>query len=146
MSIKNGIFKETISAGNYKLMFSSTMANIDKTCLQVSRFLKSENIHIEPHLFAINLVLREGLTNAVRHGNQKDFRKQVRLTLDVSVPDLLSITIEDQGNGFNWQEAFETEPLEDLDHGRGILIMKRYFTKCAYNEKGNILFLEKRLS
>lgn len=147
MSTGTDIFDEIRNPGNFKLSFSSSMSNVDKACLRINDFLKSMDINIDPHLFAINLVLREGLTNAVRHGNQNNSNKQVFLELDVSVPHLLLMKIEDQGDGFDWQEISKiTVSEESLDHGRGMIIMKKYFTTCCFNDKGNVLYLEKRLS
>lgn len=32
---------------------------------------------------------------------------------------------------------------DEADHGRGMSIMRTYFDRFRYNEKGNILYLEK---
>lgn len=129
-----------------KIIFSSTMENIDKVCNQATEFLELNLADIKPALFSINLVIREGLTNAVRHGNVNDSSKTVQFLLTIVEKQLIRIRIEDQGNGFDWKKQQEEELPEDLDHGRGIIIMKTYFTRYSYNEKGNVLTLEKNIT
>lgn len=126
-----------------KFTFSSTMENIDQICEKASEFLRSRLKDIEQHIFPINLVLREGLTNAVRHGNQNQSKKNVKCLLKICDASRLLMTIEDEGNGFDWKKQQSAEYMESEDHGRGIIIMDTYFSRYSYNDKGNILYLEK---
>lgn len=126
--------------------FPSTMDHIDEVIIEAIDYLYMKLEDVKPHAFAINLVLREGLTNAVRHGNENNPDKNVKLSLDVSEPTVLRFAIEDEGRGFDWKQHLDAELPEDEDHGRGIIIIDSYFTRHRYNEQGNILFLEKDLS
>jgi serine/threonine-protein kinase RsbW len=57
----------------------------------------------------------------------------------------MELVIEDEGEGFDWKK-FKTQSLgEDEDHGRGLIIMKTYFNKVSYNDRGNILYLGKKI-
>ncbi|MEE4365164.1 MAG: ATP-binding protein [Desulfotignum sp.] len=125
------------------IRLSSHLENIDAACRVVTRYLLHRLAAVQrpDQLFAVNLVMREGLTNAVRHGNKNDITKDVRLTLKIVDGVSLCMEIEDQGNGFDWRKHKGSELPLAADHGRGIPIMKTYFTRYAYNEKGNILFL-----
>ncbi|MCA1794561.1 MAG: hypothetical protein LC660_11975 [Desulfobacteraceae bacterium] len=51
------------------IRFSSCMENIDAVCRAVTRYLlfRLAAVQSPDHLFAVNLVMREGLTNAVRY-------------------------------------------------------------------------------
>ena len=122
------------------------MGNIDEVCKSVTRFLESKQERISPHLFAINLVLREGLTNAVRHGNKNDPDKLVDFQLGIERGKSILLRIEDQGEGFDWNKYQSAGLPEEADHGRGLPIMETYFTHYSYNQKGNVLYLEKTLS
>ncbi|MBU1195088.1 MAG: ATP-binding protein [Proteobacteria bacterium] len=126
-------------------VFSSTLENIDVICQKTSEFLRSKIKGIESELFTINLVIREGLSNAIRHGNENDPQKKVRFLLVINSDTSIQIEIEDQGNGFDWKKQQVQALPEDEDHGRGIIIMDTYFTHYSYNEKGNILYLEKEI-
>ncbi len=126
-----------------KFNFSSTMKNIDTVCEQTNNYLRSAVDGIEKQLFSINLVIREGLTNAVRHGNAGDPGKNVKFELSLINKKIIRIMIEDEGEGFDWRERLHETPPDDQDHGRGIIIISTYFSRYSYNEKGNVLYLEK---
>lgn len=125
------------------IRFPSCLENIDAACQVVTQYLlfRLAAVQRPDQMFAVNLVMREGLTNAVLHGNKNDITKDVRVTLKIVDGVSLFIEIEDQGNGFDWRKHKGSEFPLAADHGRGIPIMKTYFTRYAYNEKGNILFL-----
>ncbi|MBF0199737.1 MAG: ATP-binding protein [Desulfamplus sp.] len=127
------------------IIFASTMENVDRTCYEAGRFLKSVVEGISAHLFSIQLVMREGLTNAVRHGNRMDAKKQVIFSIKIKQGEFIRMEIEDQGQGFNWQMEQQRDLNDDDDHGRGLVIMKQYFSSYGYNERGNLLVLEKRI-
>ncbi|MFH2060560.1 MAG: ATP-binding protein [Pseudomonadota bacterium] len=145
MSIEYDKFDVLEQADSVCFIFSSTMDNIDRVIIEAIDYLYSRTDGIKQHAFAINLVLREGLTNAIRHGNDNDPRKDVKLTVGVSDNKLIKIAIEDQGQGFDWKEHQDADLPEDEDHGRGIIIIDTYFTNHFYNDKGNILYLEKEI-
>ncbi len=146
MNRPNGVFDVKESETGIGFVFSSVMPHIDEVCERVGQYLRSVVPGIGKHLFAIHLVIREGLTNAVRHGNGGDPEKLVRFELLIDDGKKVRMRIEDQGEGFDWR-GYRTDHLSDgEDHGRGIIIMNTYFNKYAYNEKGNVLYLEKKLS
>jgi serine/threonine-protein kinase RsbW len=139
------IFNRTIKPDRLSITFSSTLENIDRICDEVSRFLDRDFKGMEAHLFSINLVIREALTNAVRHGNDLNPEKKVKFFLKIEREKEIWIIVEDQGRGFDWQKAWESPPGADDDHGRGLAIMNSYFSSCCYNKKGNRLILKKNL-
>lgn len=138
------VFEVSRASNQMSVRFSSSLSRIDRVCDTVIGFLESQGTP-SCHMFGINLVLREGLTNAVRHGNQNDPAKLVILCLRLGRGSCLKVSIEDQGRGFDWRAACRTPVGEAEDHGRGILIMDTYFDRYRYNEKGNTLYLEKNV-
>ncbi|MCF6248548.1 MAG: ATP-binding protein [Desulfobacula sp.] len=140
------IFDVFQTKDSIRCSFASTFENIDDVCHRASQFLQSRVGGIDKSLFAINLVIREGLTNAVRHGNAGDSQKNVKFSLMVENCRIIKIAIEDQGDGFDWRKQQTIKPCDGDDHGRGFLIMATYFKRYTYNEKGNILYLEKDIS
>jgi serine/threonine-protein kinase RsbW len=145
MEKETDIFKVTASKNTLDIRFSSFLEYIDEVCKTVTQFLESGHKEVVPHLFAIHLVLREGLTNAIRHGNKSDPDKLVECQLKIDNKSIY-FEIADQGEGFDWKDQQFSGFPEDEDHGRGIPIMKTYFTRYSYNQKGNRLYLEKTLS
>lgn len=146
MEKENESFEVTASRGKLHIRFPSFLKYIDQTCTVVGRFLASKQEGIDPHMFAINLILREGLTNAVRHGNKNDPDKLVDVQLEIDRGNRIIIKIADQGDGFDWKKQQCPLVPEEADHGRGIRIMETYSTRYSYNSKGNLLCLEKVIS
>ena len=145
MEKETDIFEVTASKDNLHIRFSSFLEYIDEVCKTVTQFLGSDQKELAPHLFATNLVLREGLTNAVRHGNKNDPDKLVDFQLKIDNKSIC-LEIADQGEGSDWKKQQLSQVPEDEDHGRGIPIMETYFTRYSYNQKGNRLYLEKKIS
>lgn len=130
------------------IVLSSSMDLIDRADSIVKHVM---NDHGLGRLgFAVRVVMREGLTNAVRHGHHHDPAKLIHFHLAFG-KDRLTMVIADQGDGFDWKTAMARATVENSDgtlrdHGRGFLIMGEYFDTWAYNEKGNVLTLVKHLS
>jgi len=139
------IFDCSITADSVSVTFSSTFDNVDRICEKVAFFLDQGFRDMEEHFFSISLVMREALTNAVRHGNRLDPGKMVKFSLRINDRSSIEMVVEDQGDGFDWQKAKLCPPGEDDDHGRGLVIMTSYFSSFVYNRKGNRLVLQKKL-
>ncbi len=145
---ENSIFDVHKEPGMIVINFNSTMENIDSVAEEVKLLMGGKGL--QKHSFGVRIVMREGLTNAVRHGNKNDPEKLVRFEINIK-DNCLTMIIEDQGEGFNWKKVKddccpEKEALIPLDHGRGVPIIDEYFDSYCYNEKGNILTLIKDIS
>ncbi len=128
-----------------EINFSSTMKNVDRACDELMKFCKRffTNDIIKEHFFGLNLVIREGLTNAVKHGNRLDPEKPVRCLMKIGEQGKIYMEIEDQGDGFDWCKFKEKSFYNVLsDHGRGLVILRLYCPDHEYNQKGNLLILK----
>ena len=98
----------------------------------------------EKDLFAIELALEESLTNAVRHGNGADPSKNVRFDFKLS-QNMIYVRIEDEGRGFQPESlADPREPGNQLiEAGRGVLLIRHFATRVAWNDRGNVIEFEK---
>src|ERR1700689_5920161 len=78
--------------------------------------------------FDIELALREGLENAVVHGNQEDPNTKVHIRCRCQPGKEISIVVTDQGKGFDFEKIVGKAMLSDpaAEHGRGIQLMKAY--------------------
>jgi serine/threonine-protein kinase RsbW len=130
--------KFEISKGEKQLSisFSSSMDTIEKIDIETRRLLKDKLG--DSHIFALSLCMREGLTNAIKHGHRLDPKKIAQYTLTIKEKKII-IEIEDQGEGFDWRKVREKKPNPKLDHGRGLTIINEYCAEYRYNEKGNKL-------
>ncbi|MFO0918229.1 MAG: ATP-binding protein [Planctomycetaceae bacterium] len=96
-------------------------------------------------VFGVRLALEEGIVNAIKHGNQLDPAKSVRIWWQVSA-DAVRVEIEDQGPGFTPENVPDPTLDENLERpcGRGIMLMRAFMTHVEYVGRGNKLVLEKQ--
>lgn len=141
-------FDVSCEPDSLSIVLSSTMECIDRVDTIVKNMMHDKGLAI--HSFAVRVVMREGLTNSVRHGHKHDPDKLIRFNLKIS-GSILTMIIEDQGEGFDWRAIMGKDRIDSrnespTDHGRGFFIMDDYFDTCDFNEKGNILILGKNIS
>jgi serine/threonine-protein kinase RsbW len=98
-------------------------------------------------LFGIHMALEESISNAIRHGNKGNLAKQVDVECRFG-PDHFWARITDEGPGFRPADVPDCCSPEclDLPGGRGLALMNAYMTRVEYNDCGNSVTLEKRLS
>jgi anti-sigma regulatory factor (Ser/Thr protein kinase) len=70
------------------------------------------------------IALREALANAIVHGNHESPRKRVYVTCRCTTDGELSITVEDEGRGFDSEAVLDPSRPENrlLTYGRGIYL------------------------
>lgn len=91
--------------------------------------------------YGLKLVLNEAISNAVIHGNGNDFRKSVKVAVEINSMDIY-IYIEDQGKGFNWRKKQKNDMNDSsADNGRGLPLFTAYGFNAEYNDVGNRLEL-----
>lgn len=121
------------------------------SCLNKARDVEDQLIkaceschYSEQDVFAIKLALEEALVNAVKHGNELNPCKCVKVSYRVT-PQRADFTIEDQGKGFSPAELPDPTAEENLEmsHGRGILLMRAYMNSVVFSPKGNKVTLTK---
>jgi len=95
-------------------------------------------------IFAIKLALEEALVNAIKHGNQLDHTKAVRVSYRVAA-DRFDVQIADEGPGFDPEEVPDPTAPENLERpcGRGLLLMRHYMTEVAYTDRGRAVRMAK---
>lgn len=119
-----------------KLEFSSDMKLIYILDAVVSEILKEMDFPEEASE-QVNLAVIEAGTNAIKHGNKNDPNKKVHFEFGIS-PDKLTITVRDEGEGFNPDEIGDPLDPENLlrPSGRGIFLMRTFMDEVRYNETG----------
>lgn len=98
----------------------------------------------------VSLSVRESVTNAIMHGNNKDAAKKVGVRFTIS-NDRLIIRVQDEGVGFD--EARLPDPLDPGNilkpSGRGIFYVRSFMDDVGYRrlpEGGWEMRMEKRLN
>lgn len=106
--------------------------------IEISRVTSGIEIDIE-------VALREALLNAVIHGNRKDPRKYVYLTICCCSDGEVSMRIRDEGAGFDISSVPDPTAPEHLmsTHGRGIYLMRALMDEVSFEEGGTVVGMRK---
>jgi serine/threonine-protein kinase RsbW len=93
----------------------------------------------------IEMALREALANAVIHGNGDDSRKSVYVTCRCYMDGEVSVTVRDEGKGFDSSTVLDPTVLENLmfTHGRGSYLMKTLMDEVSFEEGGSVVRMRK---
>ena len=96
-------------------------------------------------VFAIRLALDEAVANAIEHGNRRDPEKKVQLSAEIS-GDRILVSIQDEGPGFSFDSIRDPTLEENLEipRGRGRFLIRNFMTRVWHNDRGNIIYMEKR--
>ena len=80
----------------------------------------------------------EVVNNAVVHGNGRNPDKQVLLDLEIKT-DRVTISVQDQGNGFDPDALPDPVASENLmrDVGRGLFIVRAYMDEVHFQKVGS---------
>ena len=103
-----------------------------------------DRYHIEQELFPNILIsLTEAVTNAIKHGNNYDRAKVVRLEAVFS-SDKLCCIISDEGKGFDYLSIPDPTAPENLEKpgGRGVFLIHQLSDRVQYLENGSTVKIE----
>ena len=125
-----------------RMALPATLDAVEEFFVEFRR--RSQALMDRADCFAAELLVREALTNAVLHGSHADPDKQVRCYLRLKGRHLL-IAVEDEGQGFNWRQAWSHTARFPDTSGRGISILRKYANHVRYNERGNLVMIVKRI-
>jgi len=96
----------------------------------------------------IETAVREALANAVIHGNQEDPRKRVYVACGCALDGEISITVRDDGQGFD--AGVLPDPTDRnnllLSHGRGIYLIRALMDEVSFEEHGKVVCMRKKLT
>ncbi len=81
----------------------------------------------EEELHKLGMAVRESVVNAVVHGNRYNAKKRVHLLISNS-PDCVTVTITDEGQGFDLSSLRNPLAEENLleQSGRGIFLIRAF--------------------
>ncbi|VAX42040.1 hypothetical protein MNBD_PLANCTO03-1254 [hydrothermal vent metagenome] len=97
-------------------------------------------------LFALRLAMEEAIANAFHHGH-RDLPPETLIEIEYDLADdRIHLAIEDKGPGFTPAAVPDPTLDENLEipGGRGMVLMRAYMTRIAYNEVGNRVEMELR--
>ena len=94
----------------------------------------------------IEMALHEALANAVIHGNGENSCKRIYVECRCYMDGEVSITVRDEGRGFDSSAVLDPTFLENLlfTHGRGIYLMKMLMDEVSFEEGGRVVVMRKK--
>jgi len=122
----------TVTVETTELSLPSRIDTVAAAAAAVSEFVSRSGLS-DDAAFGIDMAIREAVTNAVVHGNNRDEAKLVGITLK-SLPDAVEITVHDQGPGFNPNEVPDPTAEENIlkTSGRGIFFMRSFMDEVDW--------------
>ena len=131
-----------------ELKLPSRLEAVGEAANAVADFMTRVGIGDEA-AFGIDMAVREGIANAVIHGNKLDEEKLVTITITKS-SDTLEFIIQDEGKGFDIETVSDPTAAENIlkTSGRGIFFMRNFMDEVSWStlpEGGTALRLVKRL-
>jgi serine/threonine-protein kinase RsbW len=94
----------------------------------------------------IEMALIEALENAVVHGNCDDPHKRVYVTCRCTAEGEVSITVQDEGQGFDTGTLPDPTASENRlrTSGRGIYLMKTLMDEVCFEKGGAVVHMRKK--
>ena len=113
---------------------------VDQLMRFIARFRNSDGSELD-----VEMALREALANAIVHGNQQDPRKSVYVACRCTADGEVSVTVEDEGQGFDADLLVDPTAQENrlLTHGRGIYLMKTLMDEVCFEQAGVVVHMHK---
>ena len=117
------------------LTIPSCVAAIEPVCEQIRSLLARR--HLADMEFAVEILARECLNNAILHGNCGKPNARVSFGMRVGRKQIC-LRVTDQGPGFDWRQAVRHGlPSETAVVGRGLMVASIYARRIAFNRQGN---------
>jgi len=128
--------KGSVSTRSFRLHrnLASRLVEVEALCHELRALFTPEPLAASA--FAVELLARETLNNAVLHGNAGDEGKRVVFELHCG-RKWIRLSVSDQGPGFNWKNRPQALPSDIADGGRGLPILALYAERLQFNRAGN---------
>ena len=86
----------------------------------------------------VMIATTEAVNNSIIHGNQSNPLKEVTINFEANTPYRISVSIEDQGPGFDPDKLNDPTAPENIESpgGRGVFIMKHLSDEISFQNQG----------
>jgi serine/threonine-protein kinase RsbW len=126
------------------VLVASTIEAISPAVDRLMQLFKTSCCPSE-HEFAVEMALREALSNAIIHGNRQDPRKKVRICCACDLKRGILIVVKDQGEGFDPTRIPNPLIGERIysEHGRGIYLINLLMDEVEFRGGGTEVYIRK---
>jgi anti-sigma regulatory factor (Ser/Thr protein kinase) len=137
------------AADRVDMVLRASLESIEEAAAVTAEMLRARGL--DRLSFEVGLLLREAMSNAVRHGSGLDAGRSVRFRCFTEHGQLV-LEVEDDGPGFDWRGRVSgchpgdvCLPPNDCESGRGLSILYLYSNDVEFNAAGNKVRVSKRL-
>ena len=119
------------------LVMASTLENITLAESLVDLVCKELDVNAD-YYGNVLIAVTEAVNNAIKHGNNSDPTKQVKLQV-FEGENTFEVVVSDEGKGFDFTTLPDPTAPENIEkeHGRGIFLMSSLSDEVAFENKGN---------
>jgi anti-sigma regulatory factor (Ser/Thr protein kinase) len=133
------------STCRFNMVIPADPSNISTVSEGLERMLKEKGWS-EDDIIAVDLAVREGLANAIRHGCRNDASKQVQCCVTFEEPGEVVVVIRDPGPGF--EPAAIPDPMAAgnmlKSSGRGVYLINQLMDEVGFRDGGREVEMRKR--
>lgn len=119
----------------FEMDMPSGLAGVETAVSRIRTFLESSGW--DGQWYALHLVLRELLLNAVRHAEHVATTPGVGITVRLMSGGGVELVVNDHGQGWDWAGHEWTLPDTDKTAGRGLFLVRCYCDSLHFNKSGN---------
>lgn len=125
-----------------KISIPSKIDNLRKIEKVIDEISSEFNIG-EDQYGNILIAALEAANNAILHGNKLEEQRKVELRFIIE-DDKLKLEVEDEGEGFDYEEIPDPTAPENIENvnGRGIFLMEKLSDNIEFAKNGSIVKLE----
>ncbi len=129
-----------MSQNKFDVSFKSDIYIVNDIVANSLNFLRSSYPKLnQDSLMEFKLIYCELLFNAIIHGNNRDERKKVFLSINVK-GDLVNSVVSDEGIGFDYNKTIKDSGNDEnifLETGRGIRLVKSLVDSLDFDVNGS---------
>ena len=134
------------STCHFNMIIPADPANISTVSEGLERVLRERGWG-ETDVIAVDLAVREGLANAIRHGCGNDASKQIQCCLTIDSPGEVVVVIRDPGTGFEPHAVPDPMDPENMlkSSGRGVYLINQLMDEVGFRDGGREVEMRKRI-
>ncbi|HHY83241.1 MAG TPA: ATP-binding protein [Clostridiales bacterium] len=128
------------------ILYRKSITGCESSCIRsmiqdMMNFIKSQYELTDDAEYEFRLILNELIANGTVHGNKRLCNKSITAQIETIDQNTVSITIQDEGCGFDYSSFFSNAYPCDVDlyseGGRGLKLIKAICDSIRFNEVGN---------
>ena len=133
------------STCRFNMIIPADPVHISTVSEGLERMLKERGWR-EEEVIAVDLAVREGLANAIRHGCGNDPTKHVQCCVTFDDPGEVVVVIRDPGPGFEPQTVPDPMHPENVlkSSGRGVYLINQLMDEVGFRDGGREVEMRKR--